>query len=120
MIIYVRMGSKVSKTEMKYLAHVGQYLTHLFMVNIVSDPIIYTIRIREVRLGYRKMIARMCCRKLHGPNSLEESQLMRNNITLLERKYLCSHMNTSIRRPGPNRMATASLPVHETHECAEL
>lgn len=43
------------------LAKVDQYLFDLLLLNSICDPIIYSIRLKEVRLGFIMMCRKCCC-----------------------------------------------------------
>ena len=48
-----------------FLLRADQHLYNLLLLNALLDPIVYAIRIREVRVGYIRLFCRWkCCHKL--------------------------------------------------------
>lgn len=45
------------------LIHADKYLLNLLLLNSICDPIIYTVRCQEVRLGYRRLFGRLLGKK---------------------------------------------------------
>ena len=61
MIIQVNYNRKAIIQNQAILAEVDRYLFTILLINTLLDPIIYAIRMREVRFGYRKMCGCCCC-----------------------------------------------------------
>ncbi|ELU13070.1 hypothetical protein CAPTEDRAFT_200128 [Capitella teleta] len=49
------------------LTTIDQYLYDLHLINAICDPIIYAVRMSEVKLGYRRLFWRLCRLKLRTP-----------------------------------------------------
>ncbi len=67
MIIQVQYGY-ITEKWIPILQEADKYLYDLLLLNCILDPLIYAIRMPEVRCGYRKMGWRLarCCRKGDG------------------------------------------------------
>lgn len=59
MIIAVQYNPDAIQTNMEVLKKTDQYLYDLILLNSLCDPLIYAFRIREVRVGYVKLLR--CC-----------------------------------------------------------
>ncbi len=64
MIVQVQYGY-VAEAWIPILQEADKYLYDLLLLNCILDPLIYAIRMPEVRCGYRKMGWRLtkCCHK---------------------------------------------------------
>lgn len=59
LITIVHINQDLLNAYASTLRYADQFLYDLLLVNCIADPIIYAVRINEIRLGYR----RLCCRK---------------------------------------------------------
>ena len=64
----------VSGTLLSVLQQAVGYLYDLLLLNAICDPIIYTLRMREVQHGYRRLCRRLCCAGFCGGHQPEETQ----------------------------------------------
>lgn len=62
LIIHVKVNPMGVHRILSALVAVDPYLYNLMLLNCVFDPIIYAIRMADVRQGYRKLF-RLCCKK---------------------------------------------------------
>ena len=102
LIIQVMVNPEVINKWIRYLGIADKYLYDLMLLNAIMDPIIYAIRMPEVRCGYRKMCWRFSrCFK-------RDRLLMYNNsgtsyVSMLEKKssLKLSKKNSSSRSIPP-------------------
>lgn len=73
--IYAIIGIKLDGSRhmhyMQWAMHLDYYFYDLLLLNSLADPIIYAIRLREVRVGYRK-IMRHCFTPVDRPPANSE------------------------------------------------
>ena len=55
----------ITSGRLQQLIEADRYLYNLILLNCVCDPVIYTIRTFDVRLGYRRICGGCCC-SAHG------------------------------------------------------
>ncbi len=61
LIVLTQTDQSFLQANLGVLLEVDRYLYDLLLVNSICDPIIYTARMREVQLGYRRLYRRLCC-----------------------------------------------------------
>ena len=58
------------------LKHADQFLFDLLLLNCICDPIVYAVRMTEIRLGYK----RLCCRKQQAVRADSRTQYTRTSL----------------------------------------
>ena len=94
LIAYIKLHPS-SLEEMRYLlVKVNRHLYNLLIVNSILDPIIYAIRIREIRLGYKRLIFRSHCWKGIGRDQSTSS------LCKMEAQTMDTQMTGDVMRCG--------------------
>ena len=76
MIIQVQHAPKAVFENMLLLAEVDKYLFALLMLNAIADPIIYAVRIHEVKVGLSRLFLHWPCYRLVRTSSTTSSMSM--------------------------------------------
>lgn len=66
LIIQVKIDPAPIQKWLHILSKADMYLYDLLMLNAICDPIIYAVRMREIRLGYRRFFCQRCRKKHNG------------------------------------------------------
>ena len=66
LIIQVKIDPTPIEKWWHILSKADMYLYDLLMLNAICDPIIYAVRMREIRLGYRRLFRQRCWKKQNG------------------------------------------------------
>ena len=109
MLILVRNGFVEITEQLRYiLTYADKFLLNLLLVNCICDAIIYTLRCKEVRIGYRKLLC--SCGKIK-PGSAAGCRTIKASFS--SRSTECTG-NTS--RSGGKTASTSSKPANGVHQ----
>jgi hypothetical protein len=75
-LVETNIGYVLSRLE--FISKINQHLVNLLLLNAVCDPLIYGIRLTEVRRGYKQLIRKCCCRRGNGTSSNTETGTTRS------------------------------------------
>ena len=67
LIIKVKTDPRDLEDNMALYSLINSHLFNLFILNAILDPIIYTVRMREVRVGFRRLLPACCLHCLPAP-----------------------------------------------------
>lgn len=90
------------------LNRADQYLYDLHLINSICDPIIYAVRMSEVKLGYRRLFWRLCRLRIHSSNNDSFAQSSR----LLEKRLSGAtslSRGETLRNLGPSHIAATHI-----------
>lgn len=80
MVIQVHVNRSMVQKLFATLLRANKYLYALLLLNSVCDPIIYAVRLRDVQMGYYKLLSRCCeCYAIKIKEEREKSYLDRRN-----------------------------------------
>jgi hypothetical protein len=112
LIIKVRTNSASIEPLIAALSKADQYLYDLHLINAICDPIIYAVRMSEVKLGYRRLFWRLCRLRIRSPR--EDS--FAHSSRFLEQRLSARN---SLSRNGTNRSVRSAAPLNHIPEAAD-
>ena len=91
------------------LSKIDPYLFDLLLLNCIIDPIVYIIRLREIKQGWRNLFSLQsyCCHEVNSPlHSYRFSAYsMRSTLIMEERRNTMDRSNETLVRPRPRPAA---------------
>ncbi|KAI0219425.1 hypothetical protein LSAT2_029034 [Lamellibrachia satsuma] len=85
MIVQVKMNPEMVQRWMYLLGQVDSYMYNLLLVNALCDPIIYAVRMREMRQSYISLFKSACM--LHHKGTLSRQLPQRERSMSFDRKF---------------------------------
>ena len=85
---------------------ITQHLYNLLILNAIADPIIYTVRMQEVRIGFWRLCNRCCCFKysrhlaLVPTSSTQHSVVLKRQSPTSNHTVLLQRANSALAQPG--------------------
>ncbi len=117
LIIQVKVDPKPLEKLQYILLKADTYLYDLLMLNAILDPIIYAVRMREIQMGYRRLLAGCTRNKFNQCSTLGET--VQTSLVLPEQDHRNNSNATCMKMAELHPNAKTQVTVNATPDMTD-